>query len=278
MNIAIIGLGVMGQKHLRACKEENFNIVSLYDPIIPNSSYVEFLKTLIDADGVIVSSPTTKHVQNIIDCLRHNPRLKILCEKPVSNNTKDPGLSILAPYSSSIMIGQIERFNNAFIKLKQLLLTNKEHIIQIKTVRVNNTPARENIACRLDIGIHDLDLCCNLCEAYPNNLNIMSNTDFTHENLSYVINDTQILNEISWHYPIKSRQLEILTHNGLYVCDLFKQKLKFIDWSNQETDIDIIRYEPLRLELMEFKKMYELNTSDVSTLENNIRLLQLLGY
>jgi predicted dehydrogenase len=278
MNIAIIGLGVMGQKHLRACKEENFNIVSLYDPVIPNSSYVEFLKTLIDADGVIVSSPTTKHIQNIIDCLDYNPRLKILCEKPVSNNTKDPGLSILAAYSSSIMMGQIERFNNAFIKLKQLLSTNREHIIQIKTIRVNNTPARENIACRLDIGIHDLDLCCNLCDAYPNNLNIMSNTDLTHENLSYVINGTQILNEISWHYPIKSRQLEILTHNGLYVCDLFKQKLKFIDWSNQEIDIDIIRYEPLRLELMEFKKMCELNTSSVSTLENNIRLLQLLGY
>ena len=275
MNISIIGLGVMGKKHLRVCSEENLNIISTYDPI-SNQNYNQFLNTLSEADGVIISSPTKKHVDNILDCLKYNPDLKILCEKPISDNTRDQRLNHLIQYSDSILVGQIERFNNSFIKLKGIL--NKEEIIQIKTKRVNNTSARENIHCKLDIGIHDLDLCCNLCRGYPEKINIFSNSDYSHENLFYKINKIQITNEISWQYPFKSREIQVLTCKGVYFCDLFKQKIRFIDWAEQEISLEVFKEEPLKLELLEFKKMYEEKKTSISTIENNIKLLKLMGY
>jgi predicted dehydrogenase len=275
VSVAICGLGHMGQKHLRVCEELGIKVLSTYDPKY-KQNYSEFIDGLKSVDGLIISSPTDKHISNIRDAIDINPKIKILCEKPVSNISKDDRLTKIKNFSSSILVGQIERFNNAFITLKAII--DIQNIIQIKTVRVNNTPARENLHCRMDIGIHDLDLCCNIAGQYPKNINIMSNKNYSHENLIYSIDNIQIINEISWNYPYKDRRIQVLTNSGVYTCDLFKQNIIFTDWSNEETNILVAKVEPLRLEILEFQKMCVENKDSISTIENNLLLLELMGY
>lgn len=275
MNISICGLGVMGNNHLNICKKLNFNIISTYDPK-NNDDYNLFLNTLKKSHGLIISSPTNQHIKNILDALKINPNIKILCEKPIAFSSIDDRLYNIKKFSSSIMIGHIERFNNAFITLKKYI--NNKNIIQIKTKRVSNIPSRENIHCKLDIGIHDIDLCCNICDSYPDSVQILSNKLYTHENLIYIINTTQIINEISWNYSYKSRCIQILTDDGEYSCDLLDQKIIFTNLLNQQIIIPVEKKESLILELLEFREMCLNNKASISTIENNLNLLKLMGY
>lgn len=275
--IAICGLGVMGQKHLRVAQNLGFDIVSTYDPKVNNNiSYNLFLSTLLQVDGIIVSSPTQYHTHNIIDAININPNIKILCEKPICNSSTNKELNQILDWSKSIMVGQIERFNSAYIMLKKII--DIKDIIQIRSRRVSDTPPRESIDCRLDIGIHDLDLCINLLDRFPEEVSIISNNDFSHETLFYKIQNIQIINEISWRYPFKSRVIEILTTKGLYICNLLEQTIVFVDKLGHKTNIDFIKEPSLRIELIEFANMCLFSKDSVSTVENNIKLLQLMGY
>jgi UDP-N-acetylglucosamine 3-dehydrogenase len=277
MKISICGLGVMGKNHLRVCNKNNHTINSIYDPL-NKDDYQEFILSLKNSDALIVASPTNCHIKNMIDALEINNKLKILCEKPISSNSNDYFLEYLKPYDENILVGQIERFNPVVQKLKSKIFC--ENIIQIKTIRVNNIPSREPIDVRKDIGIHDLDICCQIAGVNPEKINILSAgyPNKNHENLFYKINDIQITNEVSWRYPYKDRRISVLCESGLYEAHYFNQTLNFIDWSNNKINIDIERSEPLEEEIRFLEKMVKNNISSCSTPTENIKLLKLLGY
>lgn len=280
MKVCICGLGIMGSNHLRSCRKNGYEILDTFDPVQKNN-YSNFLNSLKKADALIIASPTKYHTTNIIEALDVNPRLKILCEKPITFSSEDKNLKNIISYEKNILIGQVERFNPVIKKLKDILNVSNEKIIQIKTSRVNNTPSREIIDVRKDIGIHDLDISCYLCQKFPDNINIMStgpNNFKNHENLFYKIEDIQVINEISWKYPYKNRQIEILTESGIYKAHYFNQTLNFIDWSNTEKSIEIKREEPLSEELRFFENMVRYEEPSSVTITENVKLLKLLGY
>lgn len=265
----------MGTNHLKTCKQLEFNLISTYDPK-NNDNYFEYLESLINADAVIVSSPTKYHLKTIVDIKNINSNIKILCEKPLSDSSKDPLIKDIIEYSDSILIGQVERFNPVYRKIIDIV--DPTEIIQIKTMRVSNSPSREPIDCRKDIGIHDLDLCCCLMGRMPDNISICSDTGCSHEILSYRISDTIISNEISWKYPLKRRRHYILTKNYiLYDIDLWSQQLHIYS-NNVSNAIDIQFKNPLEIELLHLQDMVRDEISPISTVDNNIALLHLLGY
>ena len=278
MRISIAGLGVMGKNHLRMAKKKGFEINSIYDPETHDMEYEKFIVSLKNSDGLIVSSPTKYHVDIICDAMLENRNLKILCEKPVTDNISDNRLrKIVKKYNNSILIGQIERFNPVCMTVKELLREHQE-IIQIKTKRVGNTPAREKISCRKDIGIHDLDFCCFIIEKIPEKINIISDNRSFHENLYYNIGETHVCNEVSWRYPKKDRTFEILTENGLFVGHFYNQTLEFVDWTGISREIKIKKQEPLFYELEHFSEMIKNNDEPKVKVSDNLNLLSLLEF
>lgn len=277
MRVSICGLGTMGKNHLRVCNKHNYIINSVYDPL-NNNDYKEFLLSLKNSDALIIASPTNFHVKNIMDALGINRKLKILCEKPISLNSSNEHFEYLKSYDENILVGQIERFNPVVQKLKSKV--SNEIIIQIKTIRVNNIPSREPIDVRKDIGIHDLDTCCQITGSTPEYINILSigSPNKNHENLFYKINNIQIINEVSWKYPYKDRKISVLCESGIYEAHYFDQTLCFIDWSNNKTNIDVERGEPLSEEIKFLEKMVKDNVESCSKPTENIKLLKLLGY
>jgi predicted dehydrogenase len=277
MRISICGLGVMGKNHLRVSKKLGFDIVSTYDPL-ENDNYNEFLQTLVNSDCVIVSNPTKHHTKTILDVKNINKNLKILCEKPISENTEDPLIEEIKKYESSIVIGQIERFNPVVQKLFETIETKNVEIIQIKTRRINNVPSREKIDCKKDIGIHDIDFSCFLAKSMPKKIEILSTDNKYHETMFYKINKIHVINEISWLYPYKERTFEILTSDGIFLGNFYKQELSFIDWSGEQNEILIDKIEPLINEHMFLKKMVFDNEKPIVSISENIKLLKLMGY
>lgn len=280
MNIGICGLGVMGRNHLRCATELGFNITTTYDPYDKRIAYNEFLRSLTKCDGVIVSSPTNCHIKNIHDILKINPNIFILCEKPFTINFDEDILKQIIPFKNQILVGQVERFNPLVTFLKENIVP--QNVKQIKTLRVNNTPAREPIDCKLDIGIHDFDISVYLINNFPKNINLLSleqNYYKNHEIISYKIKDIIVINEVSWLYPYKKRTIELLLDNGVYIGSMFDQTLQFIDWSNNTKNIVIEKQEPLKLELLHFKEMILGNTKPISNIETSIKLVKyLLNY
>ena len=275
MRVSISGLGVMGKNHLRVCKSLGYEIVSTFDPE-RGDNYQDFLKTLASADALIIASPTRYHLQGIIDAIEHNPDIKILCEKPVCFSTSEEEIANVIQHENSVLIGQIERFNPSVIKLKKELL-NKE-IIQIKTRRVNNVPAREKIDCRKDIGIHDLDFVCNILDEFPEQIGITSNDQNSHEVLVYKIGDVIAINEVSWEYPFKSRDFEVLTSDGVYSGNFYEQSLFFNDWTGNESKIEVDKKEPLISEISHLEAMVSTGTDPLVTISSNLKILKLMGY
>lgn len=280
MRVSVCGLGAMGKNHLRVCNKLGHLIVSTYDPL-NDDDYNKFLSSLSGADALIVSSPTRFHTRNIVDALNSNQDLKILCEKPISFSSKDPLISSLLPFQKNILVGQVERFNPVLRALKSTLESSQERIIQIKTLRVNNVPSRETIDVRKDIGIHDLDAVVYLLGEYPDEIDIMSSgaVNFRdHENLFYTVGKVQVSNEISWRYPIKNRTICVLTEVGLYEAHYYNQTIDFTDWSGKKTQLEVIKSEPLQAEVEYLNKMFVDDVPSCILAEENIRLLELLGY
>jgi predicted dehydrogenase len=276
MKIAIAGLGVMGMNHLRVARKKGFDILSTYDPRVTNNSYKEFIATLKNVDGMIIASSTNSHIKIMYDALNENNNLKILCEKPVTKDIADLRLQELANnYEDSVLIGQIERFNPVCLKLKQEILKQGE-IIQIKTRRVGNTPAREKISCREDIGIHDLDFSCFITERIPNKIDMFSDSREYHENLFYRIGQIQVNNEISWRYPKKDRTFEVLTENGLFKGNFFNQTLDFTNWTGLSERVEVEKEEPLSCELEHFHEVVRNQCLPRVKITDHIKILELL--
>lgn len=264
----------MGRNHLRVCKSLGYEIVSTYDPE-RGDNYGEFLSTITSVDALIIASPTRFHLQGIIDAKEYNQNIKILCEKPAAFSTSDEAVPTAIQYNNSVLIGQVERFNPVVIRLKQEIL-NKE-ILQIKTRRVNNTPAREKIDCRKDIGIHDLDFVCNILDDLPKEVIITSNDRNSHEIMTYKVKDVIAINEVSWEYPFKSRDFEILTTQGVYSGNFYEQSLFFNDWTGKKSEIGIDKREPLMNEILHLEDMTN-GARPIVTISNNLKILELMGY
>ena len=131
------------------------------------------------------------------------------------------------------------------------------------------------------IGIHDLDICCYLLDNKPSEVFILNDTTAPqkyHENIFYKINNTQIVNEVSWAYPYKDRTIEVLFSNFLVRGHFYHQTLTYTDWTGKQKSIDLEKQEPLVNEIKMLHKMVTDNLPSPILISENHKFLELLGY
>jgi predicted dehydrogenase len=169
VKIGIIGLGRMGQNHLRvlsllAAADLRFiydldadNVARLSASSgVPAASDLE--AALAEVDAVVIASPTTTHADYIALAAKHVRN--IFVEKPITERldssraiaqlAKDNGLNL--------QVGLIERFNPAVEQMKRLL-DNSQQVVSVDFVRTNKISARiTDVDVVTDLMIHDIDL------------------------------------------------------------------------------------------------------------------------
>jgi len=141
LNIAIVGLGSIGKRHITAIDEvNNINLCGVVDldlqaEIFCKSKklpYFNNLKTLTNEfhiDGVIISTPTILHFGIAVEAL--NLGLDILIEKPISATVKEALeiISVAKKQGCKVLVAHQRRFYPLVLKTKEII--NSKEIGQI---------------------------------------------------------------------------------------------------------------------------------------------------
>jgi predicted dehydrogenase len=168
--IALLGLGKMGQNHLRILSMlKDVELVGLYDTHLELlSKHCQALGITVpstvedavkDAEAVVICSPTFTHADFIFKVaavgIKH-----IFVEKPMAD-TLESSIKVhdLAKTQGlNIQVGFIERFNPAIAEVKKIL-NKSEQVISVDFARTNKLSARiTDVDVVTDLMIHDIDL------------------------------------------------------------------------------------------------------------------------
>lgn len=166
MKISLIGIGSMGQNHLRVLSEiKDIDLYSIYDLDKKKiSNIAKKYKTKVaqniqeisnNSDAIIIASPTFTHFKYIDFFLRKKKILFV--EKPLVSNLNQANKLKKKYKNINLQCGFIERFNPIVPILKKII--TKEKVICIEFQRTDKLSSRiKDVDVIHDLMIHDIDL------------------------------------------------------------------------------------------------------------------------
>lgn len=170
IRIGLIGLGTMGQNHLRVLSIlKNVQLAFLYDTDADKAARLaashdtKACATLADAwkepvDAVVICTPTSTHASYIAAAADHVRT--IFVEKPMAQSLQEAETirALVAQRQITLQVGFIERFNPAVQQLKQVL-DRSNGVINLDFTRTNKLSSRiTDVDVISDLMIHDIDL------------------------------------------------------------------------------------------------------------------------
>ncbi len=166
LNAGVLGAGHLGKIHLRLLNQSpKYNLVGFYDADESNAKKVSkelgyhFFKTideLIDAvDVVDIVTPTLSHYECAKQAIEKGKHIFI--EKPITNTVDEAEhiRELLAEHNIKGQVGHVERFNPAFLAVKDKL--EKPMFIEAHRLAEFN-PRGTDVPVVLDLMIHDIDI------------------------------------------------------------------------------------------------------------------------
>ena len=270
LKVGVIGAGAMGKNHIRIYSEmPDVELVGISDidrELVEGlaqqyntkafTDYMELLAEGLDAVSIVV--PTKMHRQVAIDAIEAGAH--VLVEKPIADTVENAKAIIEAADNNGrlLMIGHIERFNPAVIKLKEIIeegLLGK--IVSISTTRVGPyNPRIRDVGVILDIGVHDIDIISFLYGRPVNQVYAVAGADIhsfedhatIHMRLDHEFSG---LVEVNWLTPHKVRKLTAVGIGGVAYLDYIDQTVELHD-SGWVRKAKIEPKEPLKNELEYF--------------------------
>lgn len=173
LKVGIIGLGRMGQNHLRVLSHlQGVSLDFLFDPNadgvreLSDSFGVPLVQDLDRAlrtvDAVVISSPTSTHDSYFMQAAEFVPN--VFVEKPLTDRLASSReiAKKVEQRGINLQVGFIERFNPAVEELRKLL-DRSEKVVSVDFTRTNKLSARiTDVDVVLDLMIHDIDLALHL--------------------------------------------------------------------------------------------------------------------
>ncbi len=174
VKVAVVGVGNMGRHHARVYNElKSSELLAVADTNVRVAKeiakkfninwYPNHLKLLEeeDVDAVSVGTPTSMHCSICKDIL--NQKKHVLVEKPIALNLEQAEEMISCAKKNNVllMVGHVERFNPAVLKLKAIMDDKSlGEIVSLSSRRVGfYTPgSREIIDVVIEFAIHDIDV------------------------------------------------------------------------------------------------------------------------
>ena len=270
LRVGVIGVGAMGKNHARLYSElfgvELIGVSDVNETLVasvarsydckPFADYNDLLGENLDALSIAV--PTTLHKNVALDAIQRG--INVLVEKPIADTVENADEIIKAALKNGVklMVGHVERFNPAIIKLKELvgngLLGN---IVSISAKRVGPyNPRIRDVGIILDLGTHDIDIMSYLYgekikEVYASAGSVVhSHEDHAIITLNFDSGSSGVI-DTNWLTPHKVRNLTVIGSRGIAEVNYIEETLKIFDqeWIR---DAKIEKEEPLKLELLHF--------------------------
>jgi len=166
LKAGVLGAGHLGKIHLRLLKQsDKYELVGFHDADETNGKKVEAelgykyfnsIEALIEAvDMVDIVTPTLSHY----DCAKKAiaKGKHVFIEKPITNTVEEAEhiRELLAEHDIRGQVGHVERFNPAFIAVKDQI----DNPMFIETHRLAEfNPRGTDVPVVLDLMIHDIDI------------------------------------------------------------------------------------------------------------------------
>lgn len=290
LKVGIVGLGMMGQHHVRVYRELGCDVVGVADADPARAQelgekyqvpyYTDYHDLLGRVEAVSIAVPTSLHrevARQFIDRGIH-----CLIEKPVASTMEEAAdiVAAAARQQVKVLVGHIERFNPAVLKLKQLITEGRlGKLMIISTRRVGPfQPRIRDVGIIVDIGTHDIDATRFLTGKEP--VAVYSKAGrFKHTREDYALimldfGDCAASLEVNWFTPHKVRTLVATGSEGIAYLDYIKQEL--VVYNGGEThDIEIHKTEPLVTEIGHFIECIEKDREPLVDATEGLRDLQI---
>jgi len=178
LKAGVLGAGHLGKIHLRLLNQsDKFQLVGFYDADADNAKkveaefgykYFDTIEALIDAvDVVDIVTPTLSHY----DCAKQaiSKGKHIFIEKPITNTVHEAEniRALVAENGVKGQVGHVERFNPAFIAVKDQL--DSPMFIEAHRLAEFN-PRGTDVPVVLDLMIHDIDVILSVVKSKVKNV------------------------------------------------------------------------------------------------------------
>ena len=178
LKIAVFGVGHLGKFHLNNWKEiPGTELVGFYDPNDKTANEVVEkyqLKRYTDIDELInlcdvadVVAPTHFHFQLCEQAIKKGKH--VFVEKPLANTMDEANqlVQLVKESNVKLQVGHVERFNPAFLALKDMKLNPM--FIEIHRLAQFN-PRGAEVSVILDLMIHDIDIVLSIVKSDVKNI------------------------------------------------------------------------------------------------------------
>ncbi len=279
LRVGVVGVGMMGQHHVRVyselAKEGKVELVGIADAnferakelakkygTIPYADYRDLAKE--NHDAVDIAVPTSLYREVALEFI--NQGTSVLVEKPIADTVGNAEAIIKAAEEKGVtlMVGHIERFNPAVLKLRELIEREElGKVVTISAKRVGPMAARiRDVGIIIDLGVHDIDVISYLFgervrTVYARAGNVLHPAGVEdHALITLGFNDGTGIVETNWLTPHKTRTLNVVGTGGIAYLDYIEQSLKLYnnEWIKEAK---IERKEPLRNEIEHFIECVE---------------------
>lgn len=307
LRAGLIGLGAMGRNHARILSGlDGVELVGVVDPAGDStgtlrapvlSTVAELLALKIDY--AVVACPTALHEQVGLELAANG--VCALIEKPLAQSVETATRLVRAFESAGLVagVGHIERYNPALQNLRTRLEAGElGEVFQVVTRRQGPFPHRiADVGVVMDLATHDIDLTSWVTgqEYTAVSARTVSRSGRLHEDMVAAVGQladgTMVNHLVNWLSPLKERSTVITGDRGCFVADTLTADLTF--YANAAIDTewealrafrgvaegDMVRYaipkrEPLLVEHERFRDAVEGKESDIVTLRQGLRTVQ----
>lgn len=298
LKVGLIGLGAMGRNHARVLnKLPGVRLVAAYDTAADRTKAVntsillqsiQQFKTK-NLDYCVIAVPTIYHADVALPII--NMGINVLIEKPISHDITSAIQIQQALKNNQLLgaVGQIERYNPALIKAKQLVQQGLlGHIYQVSTTRQNACPKSITYTGVVDdLATHDIDLTIWLTQLKYQQITAITAHALgsKHEDIASITAQMQqgiIANHnINRLNPHKIRQTHIVGQQGCLIADTLNTQLSFYpnkpqdNQSNQIIHYQLDHQQPLISEHQAFRDYILGQNDNIATIQSSIQVLQI---
>jgi len=272
LKVGVIGVGAMGRHHARVYSESpNASLVGVADinesaarevaQLYSTKAFSDYEKLLsMNLDAVSIAVPTSLHTDVALKVAESN--VDMLIEKPIADSLKNAERIVKAARKRGVkvMVGHIERFNPAVLKLKEHIIAGElGEILAISCKRVGPySPRIRDVGIIIDLAVHDIDTISYLYGERCESVYAVAGSSFhTLEDYASLVvkfhpNKAGLI-ETNWLTPKKVRVLTAVGTGGVATLDYIKQTLE-ISRNDRVMNIEVEREEPLKNEIGSFLK------------------------
>ncbi len=255
LKIGVIGAGHLGKFHLNNWFEiEDVTVAGFCDTDEINAKAViekykikrfDTPEELLDAcDAVDIVAPTTYHYELCALALRKGKH--VFVEKPLTNTMEEAKALLKLAVESNLkfQVGHVERFNPAFVALKNYKL--EPMFIEVHRLSQFN-PRGTDVSVILDLMIHDIDIILHLIKSNvsyisANGVSVLSDTpDIANVRIEF--DNGCVANLTSSRISMKKmRKMRLFQKDAYIGIDFLEKKTEIIS-QNAPTDKNVFTFD-----------------------------------